>query len=386
MDPIEPIEGDNVVQFLPRDPYSTESAKRFKREKFDDIEPASTEWLVKHFLPALGIAIVYGISTVGKSFLLLYIALRICAGKTVLGHKTRRSGVLYIAAEGQNGMRKRIKALREKFGIRAAAFQLIGDGINLLDEAHVNGLCIEAREARDEMLAEAGLELGLIIIDTTSASMPGGNENSGEDMSLVLAAGQKIGQAAGALVLFIAHPGKDEGRGVRGWSGQTGNIDAQIYLSPSEDDKDLAIGVVQKLKDGEDGERFAYRLQEIGMGYDAEGDRITSAYPVFEDPPMLEGKGKKAASRLSPGGTLLMRGLRLLVEEGQCSPAPRVPGVKVGTMAVKRVALRERVITMGWAEDDDKPDTVKRNINREITKLIAAMEVRAEGDWLWVAK
>jgi hypothetical protein len=360
--------------------------KRFKRERFDDIEPQGTEWLVKHFLPAHGVAIIYGVSTVGKSFVVLYFALRICMGKTILGHRTRKSGVLYVAAEGQNGMRKRIKALRDKFDMKTSAFQFIGDGVNLLNEEHVDALCVEACAARDEMVAEAGVELGLIVVDTTSAAMPGGNENSGEDMSRVLAAGQRIGQAAGALVLFVAHPGKNETLGVRGWSGQTGNIDAQIYLSVSEGDPKLRQGLVQKLKDGEDGETFSYRLKEIEIGVDADGDKITSAYPVFETGGGEVTGRRKQPPALKPGPTLLLRALSLLIDEGQGCLVPPVPGVPAGTQGVKRTALRERVIRLGYAEADDKPDTIKRSVNRDINVLLAVMAIRAEGDLLWLAK
>jgi len=359
--------------------------KAFHRERLAEIEPVAAEWLVKNFLPAHGVAIVYGKSTVGKSFVVLYFALRIAIGKDVLGHKTKRSGVLYVAAEGQNGMRKRIKALRQKFDLKTDAFQYIGDTVNLLDEEHVQGLAQAACDARDEMSANAGLDLGLIIIDTTSAAMPGGNENAGEDMSRVLAAGQRIGQAAGALVLFIAHPGKDTDRGVRGWSGQTANVDAQIFLTVSDEDPKLRLGIVQKLKDGEDGEKFAYRLKQIDMGRDGDGDRITSAYPVFEDPPGDMGKRKQGPA-LKPGPALILRALRLMLDEGQSCPVPPVPGLRPGTLGVKRTDLRTRVVRLGYAEQDEKPETIKRSVNRDITTLLAAMEVRAEGDWIWLAK
>lgn len=372
---------EKVIATLP----PPKPGKVFHRERLAEIEPAPVEWLVKNFLPALGVGIVYGQSTVGKSFVVLYFALRIALGKDVLGHKTKKSGVLYVAAEGQNGMRKRIKALRDKFELKSEAFQYIGDTVNLLDETHVEGLVQAACDARDEMLTSAGLDLGLIVIDTTSAAMPGGNENAGEDMSRVLAAGQRIGQEAGALVLFIAHPGKDSERGVRGWSGQTANVDAQIFLSTNDEDPKLRVGVVQKLKDGEDGEKFAYRLKQIDMGRDEDGDRITSAYPVFEDPPGELGKRKQGPA-LKPGPALILRALRLMIDEGQSCPVPPVPGLRPGTQGVKRTDLRARVVRLGYAEQDEKPETIKRSVNRDITTLLAAMEVRAEGDWIWLAK
>ena len=135
---------------------------KFKREKFSEIEPVGTEWLVKHFLPAQGVAIIAGPSTVGKSFVVLNFCLRIARGRNVLSHKTRKAGVIYIAAEGQNGMRKRIKALRDSFKVKTDAFQFIGVAPNLLEEMDVLELIESLKEGAAEMkeAAEVDLEIG----------------------------------------------------------------------------------------------------------------------------------------------------------------------------------------------------------------------------------
>ena len=365
----------NVTLFPPK-------PARFKRERFADIEPNTAEWLVKHFLPAKGVGILAGPSTVGKSFVILYMCLRIAMGRTILSHRARKAGILYIAAEGQNGMRKRIKALRDKFSIETEAFHFIGQAPNLLDAEDMLALTAEAEAASREMLERAGVELGLIIIDTTAASMPGADENAGKDMSVALSNAQKLSDASGALVLLIGHTGKNEDLGVRGWSGQIGNSDVIIYLTKDRDDPALRLGTVHKLKDGPDGERFAYRLKDILMGYDADGDTITSAYPVFEEPP-VEGGKRKAKSELPAGPKLILRALKIMVDEGQGEIVPPVPGVPVGTRGVHRELLRERVIRMGYADEDDKPDTTKRLINRDIQALAAALKIRVEGKLVW---
>ncbi len=213
--------------------------------------------------------------------------------------------------------------------------------------------------------------------------MAGGNENAGEDMSRVLEAGMKIGQRAGAMVLFIAHPGKNEALGVRGWSGQTGNVDAIIHLSKSEDEPDLRLGVVQKLKDGEDGERFAYRLRRLSIGIDADGDEITTAYPEFEEAPRAVPPRRRQRADEKPGPALILRAMRLMIDEGQGELVPAVQGVPAQTFGVQRLALRERVVRLGYADPEDKPESVKRNINRDIQALAAVSAIRVEGDLIW---
>ena len=359
---------------------------RFRRERFADIEPKSIAWLIKYFMPAIGVGIVYGASTVGKSFWVLYVCLRVAMGKTVLEHRTRRAGVLYFAAEGQDGMRKRIKGVREKFGLKTEAFHFIGAPLNLLDDAHVDGLITEALEADAEMREACGVGLGLIVIDTTSASMPGGNENTSEDMGRLLAAGSRVSQATSAMVLFVSHPGKNEQLGVRGWSGQVGNVDCLYYLNKSDEDPAIRVGTVQKLKDGEDGERFAYRLKQFDIGVDEDGDAITSAYPVFEEPPLAGGVKRKKAVDEKPGPALVMRAMHLMIEAGQCEIVPGYPGVPPNTKGVRRVPLRVKASSIGYAGEDEKPDTVKRSVNRDITALVAAEKLRVEGDLIWPVK
>lgn len=357
--------------------------RRFVRERFADIEPHSTEWLIKNFLPATGVAIIYGPSTVGKTFVVLYMCLRIARGQHILGHKTKRSGVLYVAAEGQNGMRKRIKGIREHFKVEARGFQFIGVAPKLLEEDDIRSLAAEAMDADAEMFAEEGIHLGLIVIDTTAASMQGGNENTSESMSVALANAQLLGQETGALVLLVSHPGKNEGLGVRGWSGQKGNSDAIIFLTNDEEDPDLRIGKIEKLKDGQDGEKFAYRLKQLDIGFDADGDPITTAYPVFEDAPaVVLPKGRKPVDE-KPGPKIIMRAISQVLEVGQTYVVPPLPGVPPNTKGVQRTDLRERAIKLGHPSAEDKAETAKRAINRDISALIAAGKLREEDGIIW---
>lgn len=356
---------------------------RFRRERFADIEPCGTEWLVKHFLPANGVGIVAGPSTVGKSFVVLYFCLRIAQGKSVLNHRSRKAGVLYVAAEGQNGMRKRIKALRDKFDVRTPAFQFVGVAPDLMDAEDMDALIASAQEAAADMRAEAGVDLGLIIIDTTAASMPGGNENAGEDMSKALANAQRLSAATGGLVLLIGHTGKNEELGVRGWSGQIGNSDAIIYLTKDKDDPALRLGVVHKLKDGESGERFSYRLRTINMGVDGDGDAITSAYPVFEESTAPAEAAKAPAPRVSDDQKLILRALDHMLDDGACVPAPALAGVRAGTRAVRRTDLRTWAVRIGYAEDTENADTARRKFNRQLAKLSVAGRLRIDDDLVW---
>jgi hypothetical protein len=77
----------------------------------------------------------------------------------------------------------------------------------------------------------------------------------------------------GALVLLVHHSGKDASRGARGWSGTRAAADVEIEVSKNDCDH---AATITKMKDGEDGRAFGFKLLPILLGHDEDGDEITS--------------------------------------------------------------------------------------------------------------
>lgn len=113
----------------------------------------------------------------------------------------------------------------------------------------------------------------VIVIDTMAAVTAGSNENSGEDMGKLLAHCKWIHKETGALVLLIAHSGKDSSRGIRGWSGTKAALDAEIEITRNGD---YRTATVTKLKDSEDGASYPFKLKTVDLGLDADGVMVTS--------------------------------------------------------------------------------------------------------------
>jgi hypothetical protein len=77
-----------------------------------------------------------------------------------------------------------------------------------------------------------------------------------------------------ATVLLVAHTGKNADRGMRGWSGVKGALDAEITVERSGDYRSATI---TKLKDGEgEGSEFAFTLETVHLGTTHKGRDITS--------------------------------------------------------------------------------------------------------------
>jgi hypothetical protein len=258
---------------------------------------------------------------------------------------------------------------------------MIGAAPDLRDTDDIADLLSELRNAAAD-LSSRGLRLGLVVIDTLAASMPGGNENDGSDMSQLLANVQRIGKDLGVFVLILSHTGKDESRGLRGWSGQFAGADFVAMLT-REEGADLRVGTVAKQKDAEAGGRFAFTLAQSVIGTDEDGDDITSALVVYEDAP--DPKAKPRRNRvLSNPAQVVLAAIKYVTDNGATRPPPPSPGVQGWMLAVTKEDARERADSSGLAADGDKADAIRKRFARALEELIAAQKVRQEGGLIWL--
>jgi hypothetical protein len=356
-------------------------ALTFRREPYATLKPSTAPALVKGLIPATGFGFLAGASQSRKSFLALEWSLRIAAGQPVLGHRSKQGGVVYVAAEGADGLRKRVAAWREHRGAPDLPFDLIGQAADLRNPVHIGAL-IESISGAKADLAANGEELRLVVIDTLSASMPGGDENNSADMSATLANVQKIGSETGAFVLVVSHTGKDEGRGIRGWSGQYANADLVVMLSRNEE-AGLSEGVVKKLKDGEDGERFAFKLESVGLGVDEDGDAISSCVVAYEDVP--EARQGRRPRPLRADYQTLLKAVEAVTDGGPTVPLPQsIPGAQSWQKAVSRGDVKARALAIGFLVEEEKPDALRQRFSRGLQELSARGLIRMEGDLVWL--
>lgn len=365
---------------------------KYRVENFDTLEPASMQARVKGLWPAVGVVFVGGPSMSGKSFWTLDALARVCRGEPVLGHKSKAAGVLYIASEGASGVRNRITGLRSRIGKLNGGFRFIGQAPDLTDPEDVAAL----RDAINDVKAEqeaAGLPLGIVAIDTLSASIPGADENSAKDMSPVLQALQSMATDLGLLVVVIAHTGKDEQRGLRGWSGLLANADGLIMLESPEGT--TRVGNVVKVKDGEAGARFAFSLERLVIGHDEDGDEISTCVINDEDAPAKPKAGRKATVAGANAEILKTAYNRIFPEK---SAVLHVLGAN-GAKGVHLPDLRAEAFIMGLGpsepdyagmDETQKKAAVKnwrdarsKAFDRAKDHLRAGGGYRIENEWIW---
>jgi KaiC/GvpD/RAD55 family RecA-like ATPase len=227
-------------------------------------------WFVKGVLPKADLAAIFGASGSGKTFITLDLACRIAMGMEWFGIETAPAKVLYVAAEGASGMRDRVMAwcIANNVALEDLAENLfiLGDQPDMTSGEHVKALVNAARGRCPDV--------ELVVLDTMAQVTPGANENSGEDMGKFLSHCKLVSKVLKATVVLVGHSGKDANKGLRGWSGLKGAMDAECEVIRTKDFRAL---VVTKLKDGRgEGKEYRFTLPEVLVDIDVDEGDVTS--------------------------------------------------------------------------------------------------------------
>jgi AAA domain len=232
----------------------------------DDLDTAEERgYLLKGLISPAEISIWVGPPKCGKSFLMLYIAYQLSLGRSVFGRRVKPTIVLYVAAEGEGGIAKRIKALRNRYG-KSPNFHFIAQPADLL---HKHG------DLDDMKAAAHAIGAQLIVLDTLSRLMAGGDENAPGDMGMFICNVTELRHDTSAHVAIIHHGTKSSnGATPRGHSSLTGADDALVEIMKLEDGSRSAT--VVHAKDDADGMRWGFDLESVELGRDEDDDPITT--------------------------------------------------------------------------------------------------------------
>ena len=251
-----------------------EKEDRFKLETAAEfVVRRKSTWLVKGVVPNANLGVFYGSSGSGKSFFVFDLMAAIARGVDWRGHRTTKGRICWVAAEGQEDMRKRVHGYCIYHGIdpKDLDIEFISNAPNFME--------IEDARAVVKQIKKRG-QFDIIVLDTLAQVMPGGNENSGEDMGKVLGHCKEVTRLTGAMVELIHHSGKDESRGARGWSGLRAAADFEFEIIRADDDR---VATVTKMKGGADGGEYGFRLLTIKVAEDEDGDDETTCVLEFTD-------------------------------------------------------------------------------------------------------
>jgi hypothetical protein len=160
----------------------------------------------------------------------------------------RGARVLYAAGEGAHGVGKhRIPAHCKARGITTASLR------RKLGLVRGVPLFASSQEVQSFIEEHNAFNPDIVVLDTLATATAGQDENGPIVSSFLTDNGAAglIKRAFGALVILLAHFGKDPEKGLRGHSGQHGNVDTLLFQYA--DDSGAIRQHVQKMRDGVDG-------------------------------------------------------------------------------------------------------------------------------------
>ncbi len=203
--------------------------------------PAPT-WLVRGVLVSGTVATLYGEPGSYKTFVGLDMAISVAMNLHWQGFEVLTSPVIYISGEGTGGLGKRCAAWKKTWGIdKLSGIEFFPGQLNLLDAERRSALAEVVRRRQAKFL----------VVDTLARAMPGGNENSSQDVGLVYSAADECREMVPGLTALVVHHTTKEGGTYRGSSLIEGNSDTMIECL-----SDLAI-VTLKCAKQKDEEQFA---------------------------------------------------------------------------------------------------------------------------------
>jgi len=232
--------------------------------------------LIRHVLDLESESWLVGPPKGFKSFVAIDWACHVALGLPWRGKEVHRGPVLYVAAEGGKGIRKRMSAWIQKYGHKPDQLYVLPMPVQAKGAAERWGDVALSAEWRE--LARTAAELGavMVVLDTQARMTVGLDENSNGAMSLWTEAVRHLKEATGACVLVVHHTRKD-GKGVRGAGALEGAYDVLWTVSRRGDHSmvtDLRCG---DAKDGRDDGRFAFTMEEVELTeVDDAGDPLTS--------------------------------------------------------------------------------------------------------------
>lgn len=228
-------------------------------------------WIIKGLLPRASLGVMYGDSGAGKTFVALDQAMAVALGREWRGAKVKQGNVAYIAAEGATGLQDRLVAYCRQHEVKRAEvpLRILAAAPDMMDNK---------KDSKHGVLAlgralKALGPLSVIYVDTYARVMGAGNENEAKDTNTVVANCHLLHQLTGAIVMLIHHSGKDSAKGARGSGALRAAADVEYSVTKAGSRRTIKV---TKMKDGEDGREYHFKLADVTVGMDEDGDARTS--------------------------------------------------------------------------------------------------------------
>ena len=312
--------------------------------------------------------LIYGPPGSGKSFFTMDIAEAVATGGLWRGRKTQQGLVVYVAAEAGASILRRFIAWRDaRLGEAHGAVPLaiLTKGPNLLASLQVEDFI----EQLIDLEIKAEKPLVMVVFDTLSRSMHGGDENKAEDMTMVVAVADRLREKFRAATIYVHHTGKEVTRGARGHSSLLGAADTALLVNDHK-------AVMEKVRDGISGDEFPFHLEPVTLGHDIDGEMVTTCLLTASD-----FSARKPRSQPTGKNQLLVYlPLKEMILDEAVS-LPETSAIPAGTKGVSINELAERVLPKFGGMKEWR---ARQRITEALIGLQAVGFIGIWNDWVWL--
>jgi RecA-family ATPase len=243
--------------------------------------------ILKKLIDEESINMVFGPPNSGKSFLTLSMGISVAAGRDWGHYKLKqRHGVLIVCAEAGQSYAKRVLAAMRHLGYdqmpspQELPLAYMTEYVNLRDDDKSVKLVLDRIK---ELEDRSGVNCGMVIIDTLSASFGGGDENSSKDAKQYIDNMKRIKHLGKTAPVIVHHTGKDETAGARGHSSFLGDMDTHLRVTAKKYGPRWERKLVpEKVRDADKNHELKFGLNVMEVGKDEDGDVIDTCHVVFE--------------------------------------------------------------------------------------------------------
>lgn len=260
---LEPVEIDETKK-------APTAGLKFRGDDLGEVDEDLTvedPYLIEGVLEQQTMIVVYGESGAGKTHVALDQSLAIASGRQWGGKRVKAGLVVYVAAEGGRGIRRRVMAHKRKYGLgKETPFALIRFPVDLL---HPTGDTKHLTAAIRDAVARFGQGCALVVIDTLSRALAGGDENSSVDMGAIVKNCDQVRHDAKCALLLVHHSGKNKASGARGHSLLRAAVDTEI---------EVENGAIKcrKQRDMEASDDLRFDYEPVAIGANREGVPVRS--------------------------------------------------------------------------------------------------------------
>ena len=350
--------------------------KRVELVAWQDLRDEPVRWLVDGLIPANSFSAIFGRPASYKSFAALGMAAAIATGTEFLGRATAKSSVLYIAAEGAAGLRRRRDAIIRHHNLPAELpIWFVKAQLNLATTTEDLDLLLAGIDA-------IGQKFSLIVIDTWARVTNSAEENSASQMGAAIAICGELQAKTGAAVLIVHHSSKGSEQ-MRGSSAILAAVDAELYCEKLSESSENRLGRIKitKMKDGIDDVVIPFRAVSVPLS-DIDPSQTSLSLELAADDD-LAGINKGSRTKLSKDAAIALSALEQAIAQGGI-----IPPIGAERLPSKNTKGSTESLWRGyWRKITTKTEGAERTAwSRAKEQLFEARKIDHWGEFYWLIK